>query len=128
MESIIINALVAGAAVAAKDLTAKVIKESYAGLKKLIVSKFGQKTDIADTLHQLEKKPDSKARQEVLVEELSSAGVHNDDEIINQARKFLELFQQFHVGSGNSYQAELHGDGAIAQGPGAVAAGARGLA
>jgi hypothetical protein len=76
----------------------------------------------------VEKKPDSKARQSVLKEELETAGAAQDADLVQQARALLDLLKQHGVEPGTSYQATLTGSGAIAQGPGATAAGAGGVA
>jgi len=126
--TVIISALTAGAAAAAKDVVAQVIKDGYAGLKTLVVRRFGQKGDVETALEGVEKKPDSEARQGVLKEELEKAGAAQDTEVVRQAQALLALLQEHGLVSGPSYQATLKGSGAIAQGPGAVAAGAGGVA
>lgn len=125
--TIVVTALVAGAVAAAKDVTTQAIKDSYAGLKALVIRRFGGKGDVADTVQKAEQKPDSKGQQETLKEELAAAGADQDLEVLKQAQALLDLLRQ----QGHdvvTYSATLVGDGAIAQGPGAVAAGARGVA
>ncbi|MBC7249312.1 MAG: hypothetical protein H5T62_03435 [Anaerolineae bacterium] len=126
--TVIISALAAGATAAAKDVVAQAVKDGYAGLKALIVRKFGRKGDVEAALAGVEKKPDSEARQAVLKEELETAGAAQDAEVVRQAQALLELLKQHGLVSGPSYQATLKGSGAIAQGEGAVAAGAGGVA
>ena len=126
--TVIISALTAGAAAAAKDVVAQAVKDGYVGLKALIVRRFGQKADVKDALKGVEKKPDSEARQAVLKEELKAAGAAQDAEVVRQAQALLELLKQHGLVSGTTYKATLVGSGAIAQGPGAVAAGERGVA
>ena len=125
--TVIISALTAGAAAAAKDVVAQVIKDGYAGLKALVVRRFGQKGDVEAALEGVEKKPDSQARQGVLKEELEKAGAAQDAEVVRQAQALLALLEQHGLVSGPSYQATLKGSGAIAQGPGAKAVGERGV-
>ena len=126
--TVIISALTAGAAAAAKDVVAQAVKDGYVGLKDLIVRQFGQKADVEAALEGVEKKPDSEARQAVLKEELKAAGAAQDAEVVRQAQALLELLKQHGLVSGPSYQATVKGSGAIAQGEGAVAAGAGGVA
>jgi len=126
--TIIVAALVAGAAAATKDVAAQAVRDGYNGLKALVVRKFGQKADVAPALVALEKKPDSGARQEVLKEELTTAGAGEDAEVVQQAQRLVDLLKEQGLITGPSYQAVLHGSGAIAQGPGAVAAGSGGVA
>jgi len=127
-QTVIISALTAGAAASAKEVVAQAVKDGYAGLKALVVRKFGQKGDVEAALEGVEKKPDSEARQAVLREELEVAGVAQDAEVVRQAQALLGLLKQHGLVTGPSYQATLSGSGAIAQGPGAVAAGERGVA
>jgi hypothetical protein len=124
----IVTAVVAGAVAAGKEVAAQVVKDSYAGLKALIVRRFGEKADVATALQQVEQKPDSTARQAVLKEELEAAGAEQDAEVLRQAQALLDLLKEHGLAAGPAYQAELRGSGAIAQGPGAVAAGAGGVA
>ena len=122
--SMIVAAVVAGAVDATKDVAAQAVKDGYAGLKTLIVRKLGEDSDVAEAVNGVEKKPDSKGRQETLKEELEAAQAGQDVELVQQAQTFLDLLKEYEP----SYYAELHGSGAIAQGEGAVAAGERGVA
>jgi hypothetical protein len=126
--SIIALALVAGAAASTKDVAAQAVKDGYAGLKALIIRKFGSKGDVQAAVDQAEKKPDSEARQAVLKEELQAAGADKDEELLKQAQALIELLKQHGEARGTTYSAINTGSGAIAQGPGAVAAGERGIA
>jgi len=122
--SMIVAAVVAGAIAATKDVATQAVKDGYAGLRTLIVRKFGGKADVAGALEGVENNPDSEARKAVLKEELETAQAGQDDEVVRQAQALLDLLKEHGV----AYHAELHGSGAIAQGEGAVAAGAGGVA
>ena len=122
--SMIVAAVVAGAIAATKDAAAQAVKDGYAGLRTLIVRKFGGKADVADALEGIEKNPDSEARKAVLKEELETAQAGQDAEVLEKAQALLDLLNEHGV----AYHAELRGSGAIAQGEGAVAAGAGGVA
>ena len=91
--TIVTAAVAAGATIATKDLAAQATKDGYAALRALIVRKFGERTDVADALEQVERKPDSKARQGVLMEELEAAGAGRDDQVVQQARALLDLLR-----------------------------------
>jgi hypothetical protein len=124
--SIIVLALAAGAAAASKDVAAQAVKDGYAGLKALIIRKFGSKGDVQGAVDQAEKKPDSEARQAVLKEELQAAGADKDDDLLKQAQALIELLKQ-HGASGAAFSAINTGSGAIAQGDGAIAVGQGGV-
>ncbi len=122
----IVTAVVAGAVATTKDVAAQAVKDGYGGLKALIIRKFGEDSDVVDAVSGVEKKPDSKGRQETLKEELETAQAGQDAEVVRQAQSLLDLLTAH--GLAPSYHAEVHGSGAIAQGEGAVAAGERGVA
>ena len=126
--TIIATALVAGAAASAKDVAVQAVKDGYAGLKALLIRKFGDKADVAASIEQVEKKPESESRQGTLKEELAAAEAGKDEELVKQAQVLLDLLKQHGQIPEATYNAVLHGSGAIAQGPGAVAAGERGVA
>src|SRR5260370_24017348 len=86
--SIIVMALVSGAAAAIKPTTEQAIKDSYAGIKGLIQRKFGR-VDVAV----LETDPASKARQAVVQEDLEKAGAGQDEELLRQAKALLDTIQ-----------------------------------
>lgn len=86
----IFAALAAGAVTGATDVSKKVIVDGYGALKEMIKKKFGGKTELADAIENLEKKPDSSGRQRTLQEEVAAAGVDNDPEIIKQAEALLK--------------------------------------
>jgi hypothetical protein len=87
--SAIVTALALGAASALKDVAGQGIKDAYAGLKALIQRKYAQVP-----LAQLEAKPDSKARREVVEEELTAAGAVHDEELLQLVKAVLNAVQQ----------------------------------
>lgn len=125
--TIIVTAVVLGAAAGSKEVATQAVKDAYAGLKSLIVRKFGDKADVEEAVKGVEKKPESEARTAVLKEELEAAAAAQDTEVLKQAQALLELLEK-HNELPATYQATVHGSGAIAQGEGAVAAGERGVA
>lgn len=86
--SIIVMALVSGAAAALKPTTEQAIKDAYAGIKGLIQRKFGR-VDIAV----LETDPVSKMRQGVIQEDLEKAGAGQDEELLSKAKALLDAIQ-----------------------------------
>lgn len=86
--SIIVMALVTGAATALKPTTEQAIKDAYAGLKGLIQRKFGR---VNVTV--LETDPASKMRQGVIKEDLEKAGAAQDEELLRTAKALLDAIQ-----------------------------------
>src|SRR5690348_4524138 len=85
----IVTALALGAASALKEVSAQGVKDAYAGLKALIERKYAQVP-----LAQLEAKPESKGRRDVVEEELNAAGAGHDDELLQHAQAVLDAVQQ----------------------------------
>ena len=95
MESIalIIGALAAGSAAAAKDTASQPVKDAYAGFKSLIQKRFAdkKKPEGEMTLAKYEEKRE--VWEEPLKDALVEIRAHNADEIIKAAeslKKFLE--------------------------------------
>jgi hypothetical protein len=125
--TIIVTAIVAGAAVASQEMAAQAVKDGYAGLKSQIIQKFGQKSDLEDAIKGIEKKPKSESRQGVLKEELEDANADQVEDIVQQAQVLLKLLEEQGEDVKGTYRAVLHGSGAIAQGSGTKAVGERGV-
>jgi hypothetical protein len=94
--SLILSALVAGSAKAAGSAA----QDAYAGLKALIIRKFEShnKTDSPVLLAKFEQKPEK--TRSLLEDELTEAGFENDQEVIQQAEKLLELFKAQNAAEG----------------------------
>ena len=71
-------------------LSETAVKDAYESLKNLLHRKFGSKSDLADALEKLEKKPDSAGRRETLQEEMAEAKVDADQEMVEAARDLAE--------------------------------------
>lgn len=91
MESLtlIVSALVAGATAALKDVAGTAVKDAYAGLKRLILDRYGEEGDVAEAVEQVEAKPASEGRQMVLQEELAETAAPRDDEVLRAAEALL---------------------------------------
>ncbi len=87
--SIMLAALAAGAAAAAKDTASQVIKDAYTGLKVLIQRRFANKPQAEMALTEYEKDEDTwrKPLQKSLVE----TGTDQDEMIVHQAQQVLKL-------------------------------------
>ena len=89
--AILLSAVTLGATAALSSTSEQAIKDAYAGLRALLVERFGHKGDTGAALAQLEAKPDSAGRTTTLTEELSAAGAAADRELIDRAAQLLAL-------------------------------------
>jgi hypothetical protein len=86
--SLIIAALSAGAAAAAKDAAADVITDAYAGFKALIRRRFGGNSEAETTLEHAERQPDADTAG--LAQQLRAAGADRDKELLTAAQALLQ--------------------------------------
>jgi formiminotetrahydrofolate cyclodeaminase len=119
--TIIASALVAGAAAGVTSVAEQGVKEAYNGLKALIQRKFGDKGDVVSAVEQVEKKPESSGRQQMLKEELADADAGQDAEVLKAAQDLLALLQPKSADS--SQQAVADHGAAAATGRGAAQVG-----
>jgi disulfide oxidoreductase YuzD len=66
------------------------IKDAYDGLKAIIKRKFGAHHEVVQAVENLEKKPNSIGRREMLKEEIVGSGAVADTEILAAARSLIE--------------------------------------
>jgi hypothetical protein len=85
----IISALSTGAALGGKEIATQALRDAYAGLKGWIKSHYP-----GVSVEQLEKQPTSKARQEVVGEDLEREGASADTELVKLAQTLVELIQK----------------------------------
>ena len=74
--SMIVMALVTGAAAALKPVTEQAIKDAYAGIKGLIQRKYG-----SVNVTMLEADPASKSRQDVIKQDLEKTNAKQDGQV-----------------------------------------------
>src|SRR5438874_1944793 len=86
---LILAALGAGALASIQATASDAIKDSYNGLKALILRRFATNTDAAATLAKYEKKPE--VWKGPLEDELIQSGVDQDETIIKAAQQFMTL-------------------------------------
>jgi len=124
--SVIVGALTAGAMAAVREVAGQAVFDGYKALKALIARKFGEKARVEAAMEAVEQRPGSEGRQEILKEQLEASGVDQDEQVLQQARDFLDLLNAHGLLSGAFYQAIVSGSGAVAQ-AGSVAAGEGGV-
>jgi hypothetical protein len=87
----VLGALASGAKDGLKDVAKSGLKDGYDKLKAALVRHGENSTVVSTALGQVEAKPESKARQAVLEEELAESGAANDTHVMAQATSLLEL-------------------------------------
>ncbi len=107
----IISAITAGAAAIAQNITNKGVSDAYEALKSLLKKKFGEQSEIIQTVSKLERKPESKGQQMLLHEDISEAKVDENTEVRELVQRLMDELQQ----SSPSQHIEQHatGDGNI---------------
>jgi hypothetical protein len=86
----ITTAIVAALANLSKDA----IKDGYAALKDALKKKFGETSDVVDAVEKLEKKPDSEARKATVQEEVETAKVNDDPDILKLVQDLLDKIKE----------------------------------
>lgn len=86
--SMIVMALVSGAAAALKPTAEAAIKDAYSGIKKLILDKYKKVS-----VDLIESDPASKSRQAVVQEDLEKTGAGQDVELLQKAEAVLNAVQ-----------------------------------
>jgi tetratricopeptide (TPR) repeat protein len=71
-------------------LSETVVKDAYEKLKNTIKEKFGTKSDLAEAIENLEKKPESEGRIATLQEEIASSQAYQDTEVIEAAQALIK--------------------------------------
>jgi hypothetical protein len=84
---LIVSALAAGAAAAAKDTAGQAVKDAYSGLKALLARKLGGRPTAATILDEHEKAPD--VWEKPLEHELMESGVVDDEDLVRAAQAVM---------------------------------------
>jgi hypothetical protein len=105
--TLILTALVAGAAASVKDTANQAVKDAYNGLKDLIKRKFAGKPTAEVALMEHEKKPD--VWKAPLKEGLEETGTDQDQEVIAAAQKLMTLVQPQQAAMGK-YNIQIAGN------------------
>ena len=66
------------------------VKDTYEGLKSLLVKKLGHAAAVPVAITAVEEKPESKARYAVLQEEIAASRADHDEELIQAARQLIQ--------------------------------------
>lgn len=87
--TLIVSALAAGAAAGLKPTAEQVIKDAYGSIKALFQRKYEQVD-----LTAIERKPESKGKQESLREDLADAGAAEDQELLDKINVLLAALEK----------------------------------
>lgn len=87
--SIIVAAVVAGAASGLGDAVKSEVTSAYAALRNALRERFSDRPVVASPLERLERKPDKAGRQEALRIGLAEVGVDAGDELVELAQTVL---------------------------------------
>ena len=91
--SAIVLAVAAGAAAAAKDVTAKAVKDAYDGLIALIKKVYRDHQHVQESVDHLTKKPEDKNRRAALEEGLKDAGVKVDEQLLEASQAVIRAVE-----------------------------------
>lgn len=87
--SLLLTAIVSGAAAALEPTAKSAVKDAYEGLKHLIRKKWG-----GISLETVEQNPKSEPRREVLKEDLEKARVAHDEEVLAKAQELIRAVKE----------------------------------
>jgi hypothetical protein len=111
--TLIVTALAAGASAALKDTASQAIKDAYSGLKSLLERKFADESLAQDAIGKYEEAP--AVWKKPLEDELTQAGVANDEDVIRAAQRLLAHVDPAGAQSGK-YNVEISGGKGIVVG------------
>ena len=109
----IVTALSAGAVAGLTDTAKAAVNDVYNKLKGLLTKKHGEGSEVVQAIAQLEAKPESQGRKEMLQEEIVAVKAEQDEEIVAAAKQVLTLVK---VQQTSQSKITLHQDHAIIQG------------
>jgi len=92
--TLVVSALLGGLTAGLTDTAKAATKDLYDALKARLMKKAETNEDAQDAIAKIEKQPDSKARQELLKEELGKLSLDNDEELIKLAKSLLEVLKE----------------------------------
>ncbi len=91
--TVILSALVAGAAAGVGEVGKRLVVDGYEALKAALTARFGADSELADAVAGLEKHPDSDGRKQTLHEEIVAAKADADPELVELARALLDQIE-----------------------------------
>jgi len=103
------------------NLSQAAIQDTYTAFKAALQKKYGIKSELLESVDKLEQKPDSKARQGVLQQEVADAKVDEDSEMLQTANALIEKIKELPGANIEILQeVNIRGDRNIVTGQGGV--------
>jgi hypothetical protein len=113
--TLILTALTAGASASIQDTASQAIKDSYSGLKALILRKFSDQPKTQTVLDEYEEDPDT--YEKPLRKALSTSHLDQDEELITAAHQMMTLVQpqqasmgKYNIQNTGTVQGQIVGD------------------
>lgn len=116
----IMDPITMAVAVALGKLGEKVISDAYTAFKAALQYKCGVNSDLLNAVDELEKKPDSNARIEVLKEEVKLANAEQDPDLVNAANSLIAKVDEISDTKTSSVTQNVTGERNIFSGTGDV--------
>src|SRR5579863_7426842 len=96
--TLVLTAISSGAAAAAKDTVSQAVKDTYAGLKRLIINHFKGDKQAETALEAFEKDPQTWKKP--LEKTIDESAINQDTEVIAKAQHILQLIHPEQHGEG----------------------------
>lgn len=109
----VVNGLACGVAAATVPAALKAATDAWNSFKALLQRKFGKDSALLKSVQELEQNPDSKARKEVVAEEVAKSKAHQDEELLTAAGKLLELLKESSGGGQTRAKYQIDAQGAL---------------
>jgi hypothetical protein len=93
--TLIVTAAALGAATGLKPTAEQMVKDAYAGFKRVIIDHYGDYRDLIDSLEFLAEKPEDANRQAALAEELNNAEATKDLDLIEAAKAIHAVVEAY---------------------------------
>jgi outer membrane protein assembly factor BamB/primosomal replication protein N len=92
--TLVVSALIGGLTAGLTDTAKAATKDMYDALKARLMKKAETNEDAQDAIAKVEKQPDSKARQELLKEELEKLSLDDDEDLLKIAQSLLDALKE----------------------------------
>lgn len=113
--TLIVSALLAGLTAGLTDTAKAATKDLYDTFKARLLRNAETSADAQDAIKKIEKQPDSKARQDLLKEELAKLPLERDEELIKLAQSLMEALKDS-GGTAGKYSVDIQNSQGIVVG------------